>query len=145
MCVNTRCINSPRRTSSNFCTLYVHACQVRVIVGNSSLCCLFQALISSPVCRFWISALGLVPFQIVKVHQPEQYAVLSTPHLCTTYTHCYSSQKLSQGSSYIPVAMHRISVDWFLQINVRTFEDIQVNNWVHVLKATFTLDTDFFF
>ena len=145
MCVNTRYISSTRGTSSNFLYL-VFTC----MPGESyrrrlrSLLCLFQALISSLACWFCMSALGLVPFQVVKVHQPEQYAVLFTPHLCTTYAHCYSSQKLSQGSSDIPVAMHRINVHWFLQINVRIFEDIQVNNWVHVLKAIFTLDTDIF-
>ena len=33
---------------------------------------------------------------------------------------------------------------WTDFCNVRTFADIQVNNWVHVLKAIFTLDTDIF-
>ena len=44
------------------------ACQVRVTVGDSGLCCLFdgfQALINSFVCGFCTSALGLVLFQIV--------------------------------------------------------------------------------
>ena len=51
-------------------TLYLHACQVTVTVGDSGLSCCtcvtsFVALINSLVCSFCASgALGLVLFQI---------------------------------------------------------------------------------
>ena len=51
--------------------MYLHACHVRVTVGDSGLRCLclcdvFRGLINSLVCCFCTSALGLVLFQIVK-------------------------------------------------------------------------------
>ena len=70
MHVNTRYINSTRGTFSkryiwwSLCTLYLHACHVRVTVGNSGLCFVlvylsyvFQALINSldSVRALWVS------------------------------------------------------------------------------------------
>ena len=63
------------------CTLYLHVCHVRVMYlaftcmpGESyhrqvrslllCLCCVFQALINSLVCRFCMNTLGLILFQI---------------------------------------------------------------------------------
>ena len=57
-------------------TLYLHACQVRVTVGDSGLCCclcddVFRLLINSLVCwfctRFCTSALDLFLFQICDI------------------------------------------------------------------------------
>ena len=54
----------------SLCTLYLHACQVRVTVGDSvrslllCLCDVFRMLINSLICWFCTSALGLVLFQI---------------------------------------------------------------------------------
>ena len=90
MCVNTRCINSTRGTSSsltckykghklhqrcilwwNLCTLYLHACQVSYHRQLRSLflylCDIFWALINSLVCWVCTSTLGLVLFQIFTV------------------------------------------------------------------------------
>ena len=59
----------------SLCTLYLHACQVRVTVtiGDSGLCCclcdVFWELINSLVCCFCASTLGLVLFRnwVIKV------------------------------------------------------------------------------
>ena len=68
----------------SLCTLYLHAFQVRVTIGDSGLftrvpgeshhrwlrslllylCYVFQVLINSLVCWFCMSTLGFVPFQI---------------------------------------------------------------------------------
>ena len=53
----------------SLCTSYLHACQMRVTVGDSGLCCCacvayFEHLFNSLVCWFRTSALGLVLFQI---------------------------------------------------------------------------------
>ena len=64
MWITTRYVSSTRDASSNIsnlrmhlwwslCTLYLFACQVRVTVGDSGLCCcvyVFQGLINSLVC-----------------------------------------------------------------------------------------------
>ena len=46
-----------------FCTLYLHACQMRVTIGDSGLCCflcdIFWALITSCLCWSWILKLSL--------------------------------------------------------------------------------------
>ena len=54
----------------SLCTLYLHACQVTVTIGSRLrslllyLCYVFQALINYLVCRFCMSTLGLLLFQI---------------------------------------------------------------------------------
>ena len=66
--VNTRYINSIRGCLWwSLCTCYLLACQVRVTVGDSGLCCfcfcdVFRVQINSLVCWFCTSALGLVLF-----------------------------------------------------------------------------------
>ena len=62
----------------SLCTCYLFACQVRITVGDSGLCCfcfcdVFRVQINSLVCRFCTSALGLVLF-----------------HSLCTYTTCVS-------------------------------------------------------
>ena len=74
MHVNTRHINSTRGTSSNeellrmylwwsLCTLYLHACQVRVTIGDSGHCVCFElpcllifnkAKFTESVCYIWL-------------------------------------------------------------------------------------------
>ena len=83
MRINTRYMNSTRGTASNsdpptpmrlwwsLCTLCLLACQVRVPVGDSGLCCclfdIFQGLINSLVGCFCTGALGFVLFHIVNL------------------------------------------------------------------------------
>ena len=73
MCVNTRDINSTILKRMYFwwslCTLYLHACQVRVAVGDSGLCCCscvtyFKHKLT-PLCVGWFCtiSLGLILFQ----------------------------------------------------------------------------------
>ena len=79
MRANTRYINSIRGCLWwSLCTCYLLACQVRITVGDSGLCCfcfcdVFRVQINSLVCWFCTSALGLVLF-----------------HSLCTYTTCVS-------------------------------------------------------
>ena len=77
MCVNIRYINSTRGTSSvylwwSLCPLRLHACLVRVTVGDSGLscCACVNGILNAnwlQVCWFCTSALGLVLFQICNI------------------------------------------------------------------------------
>ena len=80
MRVNTKHVNSTRSTSTNdqrmyfwwsVCTLYLHASDVWVTVGDSGFCCYVWVLINSLVCWFCTSALGFILLQIVIMTESE--------------------------------------------------------------------------
>ena len=117
-----RYINTTRGTSSvqiqrylrihlwwSLCTLYLPACQVRVTVGDSGLCCcdcydVFWVLINSLVGWFCRSALGLVPFQICASFYAYMSTDLTNTHRCMKQF--YSERR--RPYSHIPL-IHTLS------------------------------------
>ena len=112
----------------SLCTLYLHACQMRVTVDDSSLCCctyVFWALISSLVCWFRTRALGLVLFQIY-------VNTCQTPHLkmgpnCFTMAavalcsakNCSSKRKGKQNKKHTTAYVFHLALDKLLSVALK--------------------------
>ena len=64
------------------CTLHLHACHMRVTVDNSGLhCCtyVFQALINSLVCWYWLVRFGRCPLDTPSCGRSQLLGVKRTP------------------------------------------------------------------
>ena len=104
----------------SLCTLYLHMCQVRVILGDSGLCCIcvtpFKTLMNSLVCWFCRSALGLILFQVYK-QQPLKLGKQLPPTwchlpLCIFLTGCVQDFSVQNSS-----LSNKLSTDCWLTIS----------------------------